>query len=96
MNSWLELACVLPFEFVCACPEGYEPDESLMKKVAAEGAGTAKIIHDPITAVAGADAIYADVWASMGQKVPRLLKSVRICNSGVALHVQMQMNTRIL
>lgn len=68
VNSWLELACVCPIDFVCACPKGYEPDAGLMKAVAEAGVGTASIINDPLEAVKGADVIYADVWASMGQK----------------------------
>jgi len=68
VNSWLELACVTNFDFVCACPPGYEPDAKLLAEVAATGAGTAAIVTDPMEAVVGADAIYADVWASMGQK----------------------------
>jgi ornithine carbamoyltransferase len=67
VNSWLELACVLPFDFVCACPEGYEPDPGLLAAVE-KGAGSASVRHDPLEAVAGADVIYSDVWASMGQK----------------------------
>ena len=68
VHSWLELACIVPFDFVCACPEGYEPDAELMARVKAKGVGTAAIIHDPIEGVKDADAVYADVWASMGQK----------------------------
>jgi len=68
VHSWLELACVLPFDFVCACPEGFEPDADLMAKVAASGVGSAAIVQDPLEAVVGADVIYADVWASMNQK----------------------------
>jgi len=68
VNSWLELACVVPFDFVCACPKGYEPDAGLMKAVEEAGVGTASIINDPLEAVKGADVLYADVWASMGQK----------------------------
>jgi len=68
VNSWLELACVLPFDFVCACPAGYEPDAGLLAAVAAAGVGTASVVTDPIEGVSGADVIYADVWASMGQK----------------------------
>ena len=68
VNSWLELACIVPFDFVCACPKGYEPDAGLLARVAERGVGTASIVHDPVAAVKDADAVYADVWASMGQK----------------------------
>jgi len=68
VNSWLELACVCPIDFVCACPEGYEPDAGLLAEVEATGVGTASVSYDPKAAVANADVIYADVWASMGQK----------------------------
>lgn len=69
VHSWLELACIVPFDFVCACPPGYEPDAELFKRVAEKGVGTATIVvGDPVGAVKGADAVYADVWASMGQK----------------------------
>ena len=27
VNSWIRLASILPFEFTCVCPEGYEPDK---------------------------------------------------------------------
>ena len=68
VNSWLELACVLPFDFVCSCPVGYEPDAGLLSAVEKAGVGTAAIFNDPVEAVKGADVVYADVWASMGQK----------------------------
>jgi ornithine carbamoyltransferase len=68
VHSWLELACIVPFEFVCACPVGFEPDADLLAKVAASGVGSACVLNDPMEAVKGADVIYADVWASMGQK----------------------------
>jgi ornithine carbamoyltransferase len=68
VNSWLELACVVPFDFVGAGPRGYEPDAGLMTAVGEARVGTASIINDPVEAVKGADVIYADVWASMGQK----------------------------
>ena len=68
VNSWLELACVVPFEFVCACPPGFEPDAGLLAAAQESGVGFASIVNDPVAAVQGADAVYADVWASMGQK----------------------------
>ena len=66
--SWLELAMLLPFDFVCACPKGYEPDMDLVAKVQSSGAGTATVVTDPTEGVKDADVVYADVWASMGQK----------------------------
>lgn len=68
VHSWLELACIVPFDFVCACPPGHEPNADLVARVKAKGVGTVTITNDPIEGVKGADAIYADVWASMGQK----------------------------
>ncbi|KAL0825847.1 hypothetical protein Bca101_049524 [Brassica carinata] len=37
VHSWLELASVIPFHFVCACPKGFEPDKARVLK--AEQAG---------------------------------------------------------
>lgn len=68
VHSWLELAMVMKFDFVCACPEGFEPDKALMAKVASSGVGTATVSHKPMEAVKGADVIYSDVWASMQEK----------------------------
>jgi len=67
VHSWLELAKILPFDFVCACPEGFEPDSDLVAAVGRSGVGTAKVVRDPVEAVMGADVIYADAWVSMGQ-----------------------------
>ena len=50
-----------------ATPEGYEPDENLVAAARAAG-GTIDVMRDPSEAVAGADAVYTDVWASMGQE----------------------------
>mmetsp|Transcript_26799 Transcript_26799/g.52050 ORF Transcript_26799/g.52050 Transcript_26799/m.52050 type:complete len:139 (+) Transcript_26799:23-439(+) len=55
-------------DFVCACPEGYEPSADLIAAVEASGLGTATVLNDPIAAVKDADVVYADVWASMQQK----------------------------
>jgi ornithine carbamoyltransferase len=68
VHSWLELAARLPFHFVCCCPEGFEPDIGTVARARAAGLSTVEISHDPRAAVQGADAVYTDVWASMGQK----------------------------
>lgn len=68
VQSWLELAMICDFEFVCACPPGYGPSAEQVAKVNQGGLGSASVSHDVLGAVAGADVIYADVWASMGKK----------------------------
>jgi len=68
VHSWLELAGRLPFHFVCACPEGYSPNPETIKKAEEAGLSQIEISHDPKTSVKGADVVYTDVWASMGQK----------------------------
>ncbi len=66
-NSWLNAACVFPFNFTLACPEGYAPDESIL--AAADRAGASfQILHDPLAAVEGAHVIYSDAFYSMGQE----------------------------
>ncbi|ANY74087.1 ornithine carbamoyltransferase [Paenibacillus ihbetae] len=52
-----------------ASPEGYMPDEGIVKlseEIAAQTGGKITITHDPIEAAKDADVIYTDVWASMG------------------------------
>lgn len=140
VHSWIRLAGRLPFEFVCACPKGFEPDEATvgapmqwadrtspfaaacpLAGIASEenrrrrtsaklfgigfpqpprcepvsrfhtiataaplerqhllmcaaelansyGVGRTTINNDAWDAVKGADVVYTDVWASMGQK----------------------------
>ncbi len=67
-NSWIELAGLLPFHFVLACPEGYMPNQELLKAAREKGISKIEIIHDPKEAVANADVLYTDVWTSMGQE----------------------------
>lgn len=68
VHSWLRLAAVMPIEFVCCCPEGFEPDSATVQRAREGGVSSITISHDPYEAVKGADYIYGDVWASMGQK----------------------------
>jgi len=66
VHSFARLANVLPYELVVCCPEGYAPDAATLEHVAG-GAGKVSVVHG-IEGVKGADYIYTDVWASMGQK----------------------------
>ena len=49
-----------------ACPENYKPDAAIMKWAAENGDFTCTT--DVLVAAADADALYTDVWASMGQE----------------------------
>ncbi len=68
VHSWLQLASVFPMHFACCSPSGYEPDEKTISMVQNSGVSTFELSHNPATAVNGADVVYTDVWASMGQK----------------------------
>ena len=68
VNSWLELAAIYPIHFVLACPKGFEPNAGIFKKAEQAGLSRIEIKEDPISAVRGADVVYTDVWASMGQE----------------------------
>lgn len=47
-----------------ACPPGYEPDPGVVGRAS----GDVRIVHDPVEAVKGVDAVYTDVWVSMGDE----------------------------
>ncbi|MFN8519517.1 MAG: ornithine carbamoyltransferase [Chloroflexota bacterium] len=52
-------------------PEGYEPDPLVVahaRHIAEETGSRIELEHDPVAGLAGADAVYTDVWASMGQE----------------------------
>jgi ornithine carbamoyltransferase len=57
-HSLIEAAAVTGLDLRLACPEGYRPDPGI--------AAGAIVLEDPREAVAGARAVYTDVWVSMG------------------------------
>ncbi len=65
-NSWLNAAYRLGFSVRLACPEGYDPDLSILNR--AEEMADVLLTRDPLEAVQGADVVTTDVWASMGQE----------------------------
>ncbi len=61
-----------------ATPPGFEPKAEITEdaKASARVSGaTVELFHDPVEAVAGAHAVYTDVWASMGQEYAAHLRS---------------------
>jgi ornithine carbamoyltransferase len=67
-NSLVEAASMTGINLVLACPEGYEPDHDIFDKARASAKSDISIVKDPEEAVNGADAVYTDVWVSMGQE----------------------------
>nr|WP_128896395.1 ornithine carbamoyltransferase [Longirhabdus pacifica] len=70
-HSLMMAGAKLGVDIAIATPPGYEPDASiskLCKNAAVETGATLQITNNPVQAVQGADIIYTDVWASMGQE----------------------------
>jgi ornithine carbamoyltransferase len=73
-NVYASLAlagAILGMEIRLAHPEGYGPSARVLdqaRELAASGGGRIETGSDPRQAVRGADAVYTDVWVSMGQE----------------------------
>ncbi|SFS33158.1 ornithine carbamoyltransferase [Marininema halotolerans] len=71
LHSLAEAAAHTGMHLVAATPPGYEPQGSILakaKEIAKQTGATITCTHDPMEAAVNADAIYTDVWASMGQE----------------------------
>ncbi len=74
-----------------ATPPGYEPDAEIVSLAREDGRETGfelALSHDPREAVAGADAVYTDVWASMGQEAEKEARA--------AIFAPFQVNARLM
>jgi ornithine carbamoyltransferase len=70
-HSLILTAASLGSSIRVATPKRYEPDSEILaqaQKLAAETGASIEVLNDPIAAVQDANAIYTDVWASMGQE----------------------------
>ena len=72
MANSLMVACAkVGMNMVCACPKGYQPDPVILSEACEEAKKTGSTIEveeDLFKAARGADVLYTDVWASMGQE----------------------------
>jgi ornithine carbamoyltransferase len=68
--SLAQAVAMLGGRVIVASPRGFELPEAVRQAVAtiAQGSGAVEVCNDPIAAVSQADAVYTDVWASMGQE----------------------------
>jgi ornithine carbamoyltransferase len=68
-HSLIFAAAKLGARITVGCPKGYEPDDGVLKEARKDARKTGakiEVVDDPFDAVKGAQAVYTDVWASMG------------------------------
>ena len=73
MNSLIVGGLKTGMKVSVACPNGYTPDETVLKF--AEEQGNFEMFTDPKLAAANADVLITDVWASMGQEDERAIRA---------------------
>ncbi len=74
-NSLMIGAAKLGLDIAVAAPKGYEPKAEMVELAQAIAKDTGSVVmvtNDPVAAVKDSDAIYTDVWASMGQEAEAL------------------------
>jgi len=65
-HSWIHAAGRFGFPLTLACPEGFDPDPSILQW--GQNNGRVTLVRDPREAVEGARVVNTDTWASMGQE----------------------------
>jgi ornithine carbamoyltransferase len=58
----------MKFHLTIACPEGFEPDAGILDRARSAASTEIVVLRDPREAAGMADAVYTDVWVSMGQE----------------------------
>lgn len=75
MNSLIVGALSTGMSISVACPEGYEPPQHILEFAEKYGAnGKFELCRNPLDAAKGADVVYTDVWASMGQEEEKKIR----------------------
>ncbi|WP_308636630.1 ornithine carbamoyltransferase [Paenibacillus silvisoli] len=83
VHSLIMGAAKLGMHMSVATPEGYEPDEDIVRLTKENAAETGSRIHicrDPKEAIADADIVYTDVWASMGFEAEQKERELAFAN----------------
>jgi ornithine carbamoyltransferase len=73
-HSLMRFAALFGMHFVAATPRGYEPDAEVVRAATEDAAasnGSVELVSDAQAAVRDAQAVYTDVWTSMGQDEER-------------------------
>ena len=75
-QSYINAAAAFDFELRIACPDGFGPKPELVSKYS----NRISMRKNPEEAVAGADLVVTDVWASMGQEQEQLKRVEKFIN----------------
>ena len=73
-NSLIVGGLKMGMEVAVACPEGYDPDPEVLTFAASDPNFKFSLHRTPAEAAKGADAIFTDVWASMGQEEEKAVR----------------------
>ncbi len=79
LHSLVEAAALAGVHVRIASPEGYEPDPAVIASASAHAAqtgGSVTVLREPAAAVAGANAVFTDVFVSMGEEAQATEKMV--------------------
>ncbi|MFE4594643.1 ornithine carbamoyltransferase [Streptomyces laurentii] len=80
-NSFLEACAASGMHLVIATPPEYETDGDLLRdarELMARTGGSVTLTTEPVDAVAGAQAVYAEVWVSMDKHHERAERTARL------------------
>jgi len=83
VHSLMMGAAKLGIDMSIATPEGYEPDADIIQQtlaIAEESGSKIVVCRDPKEAIQGANFIYTDVWASMGQEAEQKEREIAFAN----------------
>ena len=73
-NSLIVGGLKMGMEVAAACPEGYDPDPQVLAFAKSGPAHRFTLCRTPQEAAAGADVVFTDVWASMGQEEEKAVR----------------------
>ena len=89
-NSWMRMAQRIPMQLKIGTAPDTLPDAAILEETKQAGISDVTVHHDPVEAVRGADVVYTDVWASMGQKDKAEAKAASLAafqiNSALTAH----------
>ncbi len=77
VNALMHVCAKVGMHISVATPAGYEPDKRIVAQAQDDAALTGSRIaltNDPLEAAEGADVLYTDVWASMGQEAEQMAR----------------------